>query len=246
MHLRLSLPIAMLLVASYASAQPRIYVPPKVTPDTSTFYGLKDITIGPYFTAGYSRQTQKLPDGWHSNPLFAYTFGGTIDATINSWLGVTLSALYDSRDLYLATSGDADNIDLNIGYIAIQPSVRIFWLLIGLAFDLPMNGSAVEHVATFQNPRWRVNPAPYSGNLNADTGDLSTLTELRATLSIPILQVESGVLHLVVSGNFPLGQAVTGTTSFDTTGHFSGIRAPGQGPLPTVEAGLSYQFDLLH
>jgi hypothetical protein len=245
MQLRRLLPIAMLLVASYATAQPRIYVPSKMSPDTSTFWGFKDITIGPYFTAGYSRQTQKLPDGWHSNPLFAFTFGGTIDATINSWLGVTLSALYDSRDLYLATSGDADNIDLNIGYIAIQPSVRIFWLLIGLAFDIPMNGSAVEHVASFANPRTQTT-APYAGNLNADTGDLSTLTELRATLSIPILQAESGVLHLIVSGNYPLGQTLSGTTSFDTTGHFSGIRAPGQGPLPTVEVGLTYQFDILH
>lgn len=245
---RLPLFIAIFLLTSIASAQPRVYVPAKLTRDTSTFWGFKEMTLGPYFTAGYARQNEKLPDSWHSSPRFAFTFGGIIDGTINRWLGVTLTALYDSRDMYLATAGDTDNIDLNVGYITLQPSVRIFWLLIGLAFDIPMSGSAVENVATFQNPRWPVKPEPYSGNLNVDSGDLSTLTELRASISIPILQAESGMLHLIVSGSYPLSRTVTGTTSFDTTstpgnGHFSRV---GAGPLPTVQAGLTYQFDILH
>ncbi|MDP4200286.1 MAG: hypothetical protein Q8922_10330 [Bacteroidota bacterium] len=224
------------------TAQPKVYVPAKYARDTSTFWIFNDITMGPYFTAGYARQNEKLPDGWHSMAQFAYTFGGTIDGAINSWLGLNFSLLYDSRDVSMATSGDSDNIDLNIGYIAIQPSLRIFWLLVGLAFDLPMSGSANEAVAVFTNPRTNTT-GKYAGNLNANTSDLATLTELRATLSIPILHAESGMLHLIVSGNYPLGHTVTGTSSFDTTGHFSKV---GAGPLPTVEAGLTYQFDLLH
>ncbi len=222
-------------------AQRKIYTPPALKKDTSTFWIFNDVTIGPYFTGGYSRQNQGAPEGWHSASRFAFVFGATADFSISPWLGFDLGLFYDSRDLYLGTnSGDTDNIDLNIGYIAIQPSIRIGWLLVGLAFDLPMAGGAEEVVSQFTHLG---HTAPYHQNLNAATSDLSTLTELRGTISIPILQGESGIVHAVISANWPLAHAVQGTSSFDTTGHFS---AMGRGPLPTVEAGISYQFDILH
>lgn len=227
-----------------AFSQPHIFVPPKAVKDTSTFWIFKDITLGPYFSAGYSRQNEKLPDEWHSSPRFAWQFGGTMDFTINPWFGFVFSALYDSRDMYLATSSEDTSIDMNLGYVAIEPSIRIFWLLIGLTFDVAMSGSADEAVAQLKNP-WTGVTAPYSANLSAETRDLATLVELRGTVSLPILESESGILHLIVSGSYPLGHSVTGVGSFDTTAThvFSGI---GRGPLPTVEAGLTYQFDILH
>src|SRR5579859_2098511 len=100
------------LIPAQLFAQPHIYVPPKIQKDTSTFLIFKDITWGPYFTAGYTRQNEQLPDAWHSKPAFAFMFGGTIDGTINKWLGLTLSMLWDSRDLYQGSINDTDNIDL--------------------------------------------------------------------------------------------------------------------------------------
>ena len=233
--------VLLISIGSNASAQRKPYIPPVMPKDTSTFLIFRDITAGPYFTGGVSRQNEDIPQGWHSNPRFAYTIGAIGDFTINKWLGFTLSLLYDTRDLYLATmGGDSNSIDMNLGYISIQPSVRIFWLLIGLAFDFPTSASATEMIARFTDQGITT---PYQQNLNVATSDLRMLTELRATLSVPIYKAESGEVHLIISGNYPLSKTVRGTSSFDTTGYFSQV---GQGPLPTVQAGITYQFDLLH
>ena len=230
------------LSASNASAQSKKYAPSEVKKDTSTFWIFKDVNAGPYFTGGFSKQNSSVPDGWHSSPRFAYKFGATGDFAINDWFAFGLGLFYDSRDLYLATNnGDSDNIDLNIGYIVIQPSIRIWWLLIGLAFDIPMSGGADEAIAHYAHPDAPI--VAYKQNLNAATSDLSTVTELHAALDVPIYHAESGIIHIILSANLPFTKPVQGTSSFDTTGHFSNI---GKGPLPTVEAGLSYQFDLLH
>lgn len=233
------------------------YVPAARAKDTSMFWIFKNVTAGPYFMAGVSRQNENIPQpagiAWHSSPRFSYGIGGMIDFSINPWVGFDFSALYDSRDLYLASPGDSDNIDLSLGYIAFQPSIRIFWLLIGLAFDLPMSGSATENLAVYQRAD-QPNTHNYSENLNVQTSDLQPLTEVRATLSVPIIQGDDAMLHLIVTGSYPLAKTLHGTApTFDTTsvlpttvGRFSGPSAPGQGPLPIIEAGLSYQFDLLH
>jgi hypothetical protein len=248
-----------------ASAQVRkTFLMPATPKDTSTFWIFKDVTAGPYFTAGISRQNEDLPElspttQWQSLPRFSYAIGGTIDFFYSEWLGLDFSLLYDSRDLYLSdTSGD--NIDLSLGYFSFQPSIRIFWLLVGFSFDLPMSGSAIENLSSYTRSD-QPNTHSYTQNMNVSTSDLPSLTELRATLSIPILETDDAYLHFIVSGSYPLSKTVSGTTSFDTTGytktsgigsptnpggHFSGSSQPGKGPLPTIEAGISYQFDLIH
>jgi hypothetical protein len=234
-------------------------VPPK---DTSTFWIFKDVTAGPYFAAGISRQNENLPEAspslrWHSLPRFAYTVGGIIDFSISKWFGIDFTGFYDSRDLYVGNSGDSDNIDVSLGYLTFQPSIRIFWLLIGLSFDIPLSGSATENLAAYQRSD-QPTTHNYAENLNVQTSDIHSMTELRATLSLPILQGEDANVHVIISGSYPLSKTIAGTASYDTTGHtptsgitaqygrFSGPFTPGQGPLPTLEAGISYQFDLLH
>jgi hypothetical protein len=208
----------------------------------------KDISMGPYFTAGASRQISDLPDGWTSQPKFANAFGITLDASVGPAFGIDFTALYEARALYAADS-TGDNIYLSMGYVALQPSIRIFWLLIGLAFDFPMSGSAAESIPNYQHYTNGVPDQPvqkYVENINVASADIASATELTATISVPLLEQESATLHLIVSANYPLSKALNGTSSFDTTMHFSGKYAPGQGPLPSIEAGLSYQFDLLH
>ena len=243
------------------------FIIPAAPKDTSMFWIFKDVTAGPYFTAGISRQNENLPEPfpgaasgvqipWHSEQRFAYVLGGTIDFFYSQWLGLDLSMLYDARDLYLGDAADCDNIDLSLGYLSIQPSIRIFWLLLGFSFDIPMSGSAVENLAIYSRTDHPV--SNYSANVNMQTSDLLPLTELRATLSIPILETDNAYLHLIVSGSYPLSKTIAGTTSFDTTGYtptsgitsqygrFSGPAQAGKGPLPTIQAGISYQFDLIH
>ncbi len=238
----------------------RTFIMPTQPKDTSKFLIFKDVTAGPYFTGGISRQNENLPAYWQSLSRFAYTIGATVDFFYSNWLGIDFSVLYDSRDLYLDTTGA--NIDLSTGYLAFQPSIRIFWLLLGFSFDLPMSGSATENLASYQRLSGdQPNTHNYSENINVQTGDLQTLTEIRATLSIPIIETDNAYLHLLVSGSYPLTKTLTGTNSFDTTGYtptsgigtktnpgarFSGASQPGKGPLPTIQAGISYQFDLIH
>ncbi len=240
-----------LLFPTVLRAQPvKPYHLPVVPKDTSTFLFFKEVTGGPYFTGGISRQNENLPNAstslpWHSSPRFAFTIGATVDFAVNWLFGIDFSALYDSRDAYLADLSGSDNIDVNIGYLSFQPSIRIAWLLVGLAFDLPMEGSATEIIGSYEHADQPTQP--YNQNLNIPTSDLAPMTELHAALSVPILESDNAELHFIVSGSYPLSKFLhSATPSFDTTGMFSNQKAPGQGPLPTVEAGLSYQFDLLH
>ena len=232
------------------------FILPALPKDTSKFWIFKDVTAGPYFTAGISRQNENLPQTWQSIPRFSYMFGGTIDFSYSKWLGLDLSLLYDARDLYLKDT-TSDNIDLSLGYVSFQPSIRIYWLLIGFSFDIPMSGSAIETLASYHRADHpEINS--YNENVNMQTSDLLSLTEIRATLSIPILETDNAYLHFLISGSYPLSKTIAGTTSFDTTGHtptsgitsqyerFSGPATPGKGPLPTIQAGISYQFDLIH
>jgi hypothetical protein len=242
----LLIPIVVLCIGSSAFAQQKVYIPQKMVRDTSTFWIFKELTLGPYFTGGFARENGEIPKGWLSEQTFAYTFGGTIDGSITNWIGLNFSLLFDSRDI--SFTGDSSSIDLNINYVALQPSIRLAWFLLGFAFDIPMSGAANETVAYLPKTKGR-----YAGNLNADTKDLSFLTELRGTVSIPLLQSESGMLHFIFSANYPLNKTLTGSATFDTTGSDNlGNRTPmvfsnlGKGKLPTVEAGLSYQFDILH
>jgi len=238
-----------LFIAQSVHAQKKSYLPPVPPQDSSTFWIFKDMSLGPYFTVGITRQNEDLPYQWTSKPRFSNAFGITLDASVGPWFGFALTALYDSRYLYVQNRSDSDNIYISLAYLAVQPSIKIYWLLIGLAFDFPMSGSAQESIAAYQHytngvPDQTVKP--YSENLNVATSDIATLTELRATISVPLFEEQSATLHIIVTGNYPLSKVLAGTSSFDTTTHFSGKFAPGQGPLPSIEAGLSYQFDLLH
>ncbi len=244
-------PILVLIVCPLlAHAQWRKpYVAPTFGKDTTKFWIFQDVTMGPYFTAGASRQNENLPASpggtpWQSAPRFAYMIGGTFKFSFSPAIGLDLTALYDTRELYISSPGDSDNIDIGLGYLAFVPSIRIYWLLLGLAFDLPMSGNATENVTAYQQH----GQPTYNQNVNVPTSDLSPLTEVRATLTVPAVQADNAELFVVLSGSYPLAKTLRGATpSFDTTGgHFSGPFAPGQGPLPTVQLGLTYQFDLLH
>jgi hypothetical protein len=263
----IALMCTVLLFSSFqtASAQRKTFLTPAQPKDTSTFWIFKDVTAGPYFTAGIARQNEDLPGGsstmpWNTLPRFSYTLGGTIDFFYNQWFGLDFSALYDSRDLYADTVGET--IDVSMGYLSFQPSIRFFWLLLGFSFDIPMSGSAIENLASYHRPSGdQPKTNSYNENVNVPTGDIQSLTEIRATLSIPILETDEAYLHFLISGSYPLSKTIAGTSGFDTTGYtktsgigsptnpggrFSGSSQPGKGPLPTIEAGISYQFDLIH
>jgi hypothetical protein len=263
--------IAFLVLSSRSYAQ-RTYIPVIPPKDTSMFLFFKDVTAGPYFTGGITRQNTSLPgnetDPWHSESGFSYSLGAELELSVNEWVGLAFTALYDARDIYLANRGDNDNLDFSVGYLSFQPAVRLAWLLVGLAFEMPMAGNATQNVASYYHSDQPVVGAPptaqkYAANLDVDTKDLATITELRATLQIPILQSENGMINLIISGSYPLSAALsTKTPAFDTTGqnhgaitpdeghvvfsHFSNNFAPAQGPLPSIQAGITYQFDILH
>lgn len=262
-HARIVL-ISFIILFSFfdvASAQLRkTFILPAAPKDTSTFWIFKDVSAGPYFTAGIARQNENLPDGWQSLPRFSYAIGGTIDFFYNQWLGLDFSALYDSRDLYTDSTGES--IDVNLGYLSFQPSIRFFWLLLGFSFDIPMSGSAIETLSSYYRPSGdQPKTNSYNENVNVPTGDLQGLTEVRATISIPILETDDAYLHFLVSGSYPLSKTIKSTAGYDTTGYtvtsgigtaanpggrFSNNSQTGKGPLPTIQAGISYQFDLIH
>ncbi len=260
-NVRLFFLTLVLLCASVTGAFAQVRAPfiiPAPPKDTSTFWIFKDITGGPYFTGGISQENADLPTAWHSASRFAYDIGGTIDFFYSQWLGVDLSMFYDSRDLYAQTAGES--IDVSLGYLALEPSVRLLWLLLGFTIDIPLSGSAIEKLDDYQRADQPTTKS-YNQNLNVSTSDLQTLFELHATLSLPVLENEGSELYLVLSGHYPLTKTILSTNGFDTTGYtktsgigtptnpggrFSGSSQVGKGPLPTIEAGISYQFDILH
>jgi hypothetical protein len=264
-HARTILLSVVILVSLFdvASAQlRRTFILPPAPKDTSTFWIFKDVTAGPYFTAGIARQNEELPDDWSSLPKFSYAIGATIDFFYSQWLGVDFSALYDARALYADTAGES--INMSLGYLSLQPSIRIFWLLLGFSFDIPMSGSAIETLSSYTRPSGdQPSTHSYNENLNIPVSDIHTLAEIRATISIPILETDDAYVHFIVSGSYPLTKTISTTAGFDSTGYtptsgigtagppqtpgrFSGPSQPGKGPLPTIQAGISYQFDLIH
>ena len=70
-------------IAPPANAQQKSYLPPVPPRDTSKFWIFKDMSLGPYFTGGITRQNEDLPDGWISKPRFANAFGITFDASVS-------------------------------------------------------------------------------------------------------------------------------------------------------------------
>ena len=159
-ELRISLISCVMLFSLFdiASAQLRkTFVMPTATKDTSSFWIFKDVTAGPYFTAGISRENEDLPGSsstmpWQSSPRFFFCFTPVepLILRIIRSLGFDFSLLYDSRDLYADTTGAS--IDMSLGYLSFQPSIRFFWLLLGFSFDIPMSGSAIENITSYQRP----------------------------------------------------------------------------------------------
>lgn len=219
--------------------------PMDVKPDTTQFLGFYKATAGPFFTGGISTMNENVTPGWHSDPSFAYSFGGVVALDLNWLIGIQLGVAYDARELYNATSNDSAIADIGVQYLSIQPSIRIFWLIVGLAFDLPMSGAATISAKDFNSP------GTYEENRNVENRDINGGMEIRGGLSIPVYKAESGELHVLLTGSYPLKPVLSGTTSFDTVGGavpkpnlnkvFSDV---GKGPVPTFQAGISYQFDL--
>jgi hypothetical protein len=265
MRCELRIPLISLVILfsffDVAHAQLRkTFIMPTAPKDTSSFWIFKDVTAGPYFTAGIARQNEDLPNDWSSQSRFSYVIGGTIDFFYSQWLGLDFSALYDARSLYVDSTGESMNMSL--GYFSFQPSIRFFWLLLGFSFDIPMSGSAIETLSSYYRPSGdQPKTNSYNENLNIPTSDIQSLTEIRATISIPILETDDAYLHFLLSGSYPLSKTIKSTAGYDTTGYtvtsgigtaanpggrFSNGSQPGKGPLPTIQAGISYQFDLIH
>jgi hypothetical protein len=218
-----------------AQTTPRVYHARPA--DSSTFLGFHEATAGPFFTGGVSRMNENIPTGWHTDPAFAYTFGGLLALELNEWVGFQFGLAYDARGLYMAKDSGGVTADMGVQYLSILPSIRLFWLVVGLAFNLPMSGSATVNIDNYSNGQ------AYTENRNIANSDIQSGMDLRGGLSIPVYRAESGVLHILVTGSFPMSKVLSNTTSFDTTTNhvFKGL---GEGPLPAVRAGISYQFDL--
>jgi hypothetical protein len=228
--------LASILITSTTLAQSRGYVPPS---DSDKFLIFSTVTAGPYFTGGVSAMNEDIPKNWHTDPEFAYRFGGVLDAGLTPWLGIQLGLGYDARGVFFATEHDSVSADLGVQYVTIEPSLRLFWLIVGLAFDIPMSGSATVNINNYSGT------TAYTENRNIANSDISSGMELHGGLSIPIYKAESGEVHLLLSGSYPMSKALSGTSSFDTTTNHV-FKDVGQGRLPTVQAGISYQFDMLH
>ncbi len=237
---------------SSALAQPRAYTPPAIVRDTASFLIFNAVTIGPWVTGGVSQMRDKLPDdSWKSETRLAYTFGLTSYFSVSKLLGFTLGLEFDTRDHY-AHQGDSVSALYELSYIDIQPSLRLFWLIVGLSIDLPTSGQVTEKIDVFDHLGLR---GSYSQNRDITGSEIAGLTELHAALDVPVVTTASGDFHLVASARYPLGKLLNSAEAHDSTGRFGGVEKGGgvtgrqnlgQGSLLTLQAGFTFQFDLLH
>jgi hypothetical protein len=213
--------------------------------DSNRFLGFYEASAGPFFTGGVSQMSQNVESGWHTDPAFAYTFGGVLALELNELVGVQFAIAYDSRELYSARDNDSVVNDVGVQYLSIQPSLRVYWLTIGLAFNMPMSGASTVTIKKFNAD------GDYTENRNIANSDIASTTDIHGGLSIPVYRGESGTLHLLLSASYPLAKVLSGNSSFDAVGGSEpkpdlkpAVGTVGDGPLPAIEAGVSYQFDL--
>jgi hypothetical protein len=133
------------------------------------------------------------------------------------------------------------NIAYAASYIALRPELNIGGFTIGLGIGLPIGASATLNGYGSTTP----STPPYA----ITTSDLNMLLEGRAGAAVTLNEGDKGqILQLLVQGSYGFNTLIKkdafpapvtvgpATFSYDATMN--------NGPLATVEIGVSYLFDL--
>ena len=184
----------------------------------------KDLLLGPMFTAGASVNAGPVADGWKTGAKFAYTGGVMLTFPWSPQIALDATVGFESRGVnFHPQNVDTGGFDFTFGYLVIRPEFRLSGFVIGLGLGLPMSANT------------QVSGVPLSGG--PTTSDMAFLVEGRIGGDIPIVTGDNGQLHLLIGAAYPF-------TNLLSSKSFSDDKTKNNGPIASLQMGLTYLFDL--
>ncbi len=197
----------------------------------SSPFGAKRLTIGPEFLGGGSVYAGDVPNGLKTDARFSFNAGILGYLNMTPSFAFALGIVYDSRGMNFHNQNDATQLEnTTLNYLSFQPGIKFKDFTLGLGIGIPMSASIDRQITGF------------SATPDIATTLLSTLLELRIGGTVPIMEGESGDLRFIINGSYPLSKV------YQSSGGITYLSIPTSkdGPVPTVQAGLSYQFGVSH
>lgn len=184
----------------------------------------KVLTVGPMATFGGAVSAGSVDQGFKTTFKEAFSFGALGYYAVNEVTAFSLGLAYDARKINFHAQ---DNVDFytnsQFNYFMIEPGLRLSAFTIGLGIGLPMAGSFTTQAAA--------GVPSTSGDIKTD--HLNTLVEGRIGAAIPVAESDGGDLRFLINASYPFTQI------YDNLGEKS------NGPLASLQLGLSYQFNLM-
>ncbi len=185
------------------------------------------ITVGPEFLAGGSVYAGTVPKSLKTDARFSFNFGALGYYNSTESFALMLGLVYDSRGMNFHQQDDANHFENStFNYLSFQPGVKFKDFTLGLGLGIPLGGSIDEHTGVA------------TGTTDISASRMATMVELRLGGSVPILESELGDLRFIINGSYPLTKTFSSSLGFT----FNGNPQSQDGPIPTLQAGLSFQF----
>lgn len=182
--------------------------------------------VGPMFTGGLGFVRGDVPTGIESKAQFAFTAGIIGELRLDEELRAGFGVLYEARSRQVTPTSDSSSFIKNtvdLGYLSFHPMIGYSIARAGLGIRLPMSGANI-----YESRDTAINSS-------IETSSLKTVIDLRAGVSIPLVDTDEGSFNFVVMGTYSLGDAFT-YKPLDIGNWATGDMS--------VQAGFTYLIDL--
>jgi hypothetical protein len=178
------------------------------------------------FMPGAAVNAGPVFNGYMTSSRFSWSLGGLVDIPISVTNGFIIGLAYDQRAVnFHSQTNEAIRQDYTFSYMSVRPELRLSSFLIGFGLGVPV--SETDEVSL---------DGVHTNTGSRNVGSLNMLAEVRLGTMLPIVDNPSGKLDLMIEGSYPFtkiySNAAAATESKDN------------GPIATLELGLSYLFNV--
>lgn len=185
----------------------------------------RDVFVGPVFMPGAAVSAGPVENGWKTSSRFAWSAGALADIPISASNAVVLGLVYDQRAVnFHALSNEGVYRDYTFSYVAIRPELRLSSFLIGFGLGIPASSSYETSNGTTTIEK------------SVALASVNMLAEVRVGTTLPIVDLPSSKLNLMIEGSYPLTKIYSNKPI--------STESLNNGPIATLELGLSYLFDV--
>lgn len=194
-------------------------------PSTSAAHSHSSVYAGPLFMPGAAVSAGPVLDGTKTSSRFAWCFGGLFDIPISEANGIVIAAVYDQRAInFHSQANEAIRQDYTFSYVAIRPELRLRSFLIGFGLGVPAS-------STYEYSDGRT-----TTERSVSVGSVNMLAEVRIGTAIAIVDAPANKLNLMIEGSYPLNKIYSNKPL--------ATESKNNGPIATLELGLSYLFNV--